>query len=261
MPSNTHLASGAMQRASSYSTCNATPLMSGRHLIRAVLHDQPSAYDSHIREPSYYTTYPIATPSTMSHDASPPMLSSTSSPSPPLSAQATGNDMPARQPSLSPLNSAVQRDDSSSSVGRVLMAQHKSSSDRLQTQTVERAPSISSVQIPTPGMSDSDGSSRANSPHPSSLGFSSRQSAAYPAYPRPYSMTSISSSRQALSGPYGGAPHQGRPVQLEMPRLLGARPDQNGDFFRGTARPTEGFHPGLEEARLSPPRMLSGYRW
>ena len=228
------------------------------HLIRVVLHDQPSAYNPHSREPLYYNSYPIATPSTMSHDASPPMLPSTSFGSPPLSAQATGTNTPAKQPSLSPITSTVQRDDSSSSDGRVL---HKGSTDRLRTQAVERAPSITSMQFPTPGPSEFDGSSRANSPHPSSLGLSSRQPSAFPAYPRPHSMTSMSSSRAALSGPYGGAPHQGRPVQLEMPRLLGARPDQNGDFFWGTAKPTEGFDAGLEEARTSHPRMLSGYRW
>lgn len=41
----------------------------------------------------------------------------------------------------------------------------------------------------------------------------------------------------------GGAPHQ-RHVQVEMPRLLGARPDSNGDFFAGMPRSQESMHWG-----------------
>ena len=38
-------------------------------------------------------------------------------------------------------------------------------------------------------------------------------------------------------------------MQLEMPRLLGARPDQSGDYFWGSARPSEGFNVGFGESR------------
>ena len=72
-------------------------------------------------------------------------------------------------------------------------------------------------------------------------------------------MTSISSSsRYHQPGPIGGAPHNGRPVQLEMPRLLGARPDQNGDFFWGSGlKASETFNLGFEESRIGHSRMPS----
>lgn len=184
-------------------------------------------------------------------------MTSSSSGSPPISAQDTGYHAAAKKTSLTPINTALRRDDSSSSGEHVMMARHKTSVDRLRAQQPERVPSPASTNFHTPVPSEGDGSSRANSPHPSSLGYSGRQSGLSPGYPRPYSMTSISSSRQYM-GPVGGAPHQGRPLQLEMPRLLGARPDHNGDFFWGTARPSEGFSLNTADSRGGHQRMSSG---
>ena len=234
-------------------------LLNNGSLTRAVLQARPSStFKSNSRQPSYYATYPVATPSTMSYDHSPPMPSSTSG-SPPLSAQDGGPDGPAKKKNtLTPINTAFSRSDSSSPGEQIMMARDKTSFDRSAGQS-ERAPSPTSIPFPTSVPSEGGHSSGNNSPHPSSLSYSARLASQSPGYPsRPYSMTSISSSVRPHVGPVGGAPHQGRHVQLEMPRLLGARPDETGDFFWGTARPSEGFNLSSVNSRGGHQRMTSG---
>lgn len=76
-----------------------------------------------------------------------------------------------------------------------------------------------------PGGSTPPSPTRTSSPHPSTA-YSPRSShsASFsnpPRFPRPDSMLSLSGRSYMHVGPARGAPHQGRPVQLEMPRLLG----------------------------------------
>ena len=95
------------------------------------------------------------------------------------------------------------------------------------TRPSSRAPSPSFTH-PDAAPSDWDLSSRATSPNPSSYGFTSppRQNTNFgPPAGRPYSTYSNHSMGQMARGYVGntsGAPHQGRAVALEMPRLLGA---------------------------------------
>ncbi len=238
---------GSVNRASSYSTC-MSPWSNNRNVsnLMQASHQRPSStFDFHSRQPSYYASYPVATPSSTSHDASPPMPPSNASDSPLFPSSSTGANTPAKKVSITPIDitaAALRRDGSSSSGEHVTMTRHKTSVDRLRSQGVERAPSPSSVQFATPVPSEAGGSSRANSPHPSSLGYSSRQPGLSPGregYPRPQSMTSMKSSIN-LGAPPGGARHHGRPVQLEMPRLLGARPDQNAEASGVTPGRTRG---------------------
>lgn len=195
------------------------------------------------RSPSYYATYPIATPSTLPD--SPPFPASYNGDSPPLaSGQQSGHNTPALKPALAPLDTALVRDNSSSSGegGREfgVLPKHKSSVDRLRYEGSERAPSPSSGYRQG---SDGDPSSRATSPHPSMN--SHGQHVNYPRhsfspdgarYPRPPSMTSMSTSQSGRYLKPNGAPHAGRTVALEMPKPLGARPDSSGDFFWQTPK-------------------------
>ncbi|WWD22399.1 hypothetical protein CI109_106890 [Kwoniella shandongensis] len=249
---------GHQRRASTYSSLLPPP--------RA-----PSTYGNHSRQPSIYTNYPVATPSSGSHEASPPLPPSTSSGSsetPSLStggANTPGGAMPmsvpdGSKPVLAPIVTQLSRDNSGSSeeMRAGQRPRHVSSVDRLrgdahgpnQGNGSDRAPSPASTR---PGSEmGTEYNSRANSPHASMSGFPSpgslpRPSSSRPGYPRPSSMNSLSSSRYLHVGPAGRAPHQGRPIQLEMPRLLGARPDSNGDFFGSTGRIHEGPSLGLDE--------------
>ncbi|OCF39315.1 hypothetical protein I317_06897 [Kwoniella heveanensis CBS 569] len=237
-----------------------------------------STFNSHSRSPSSHINYPIVTPGSTSHDASPPMPPSTASntsESPPLS---TGTNTPAHpmsmpmpplhgsggKPTLAPIDTSLQRDNSASSEEfRAAHAQrpgprHVNSIDRLRNEAnaangngSDRAPSPASSRHPSESGNDY---SRANSPHTSMNGFpspSGRGSVTMPrspnGYPRPMSMASLGSQRYLHVGPAGRAPHQGRPIQLTMPTLLGARPDENGDFFGQSARFNDGYHLGLDE--------------
>ncbi|EIW73300.1 hypothetical protein TREMEDRAFT_73037 [Tremella mesenterica DSM 1558] len=249
-------------RASSYSTL----LAPGR---------ASSQYPSHSRHASgYYATYPIATPSSMSHDASPPMPPSLASPdaSPPLPSSA-GTIQADMKPNLSPINTRLDRGTSIGS-GEHLAHQprHKSSVDRLRNDALfgpgsDRAPSPASAH--SRGGSDlGEPSSRNTSPHPSTHAFPSpsgmpRQSFASNLSPshRPLSMASLGSSRYLHVGPAGGAPHQGRPIQLEMPRPLGARPDASGDFFHQMQMPKilDGFNLSFEERQRQNSNRRRGY--
>ncbi|KAK8845453.1 hypothetical protein IAR55_006166 [Kwoniella newhampshirensis] len=233
-----------------------------------------STYNSHSRQPSFYTTYPIATPSSGSHEASPPMPPSTSSGSSDAPSLSTGGantpggvplrvpeDVGETKPVLAPIVTQLSRDNSASS-GEMRAGprpRHVSSIDRLRSdgQGANRGPDSDRASSPVSTRPTSemglDFNSRANSPHASLNGFPSPGSLPRPmssrpgGYPRPSSMNSLSSSRYLHVGPAGRAPHQGRPIQLEMPRLLGARPDSNGDFFGSTGRFNEGPALGLDE--------------
>lgn len=189
--------------------------------------------------------------------------------SPPLPAgQHSGHSTPGMKPVLAPLDTGLQRDNSSSSGEREfgVLPKHKSSVDRLRYEGgSERAPSPASTSggagaYRHPGQgsgSDGDPSSRTTSPHPSM-----NSHVTYPRhsfspdgarYPRPPSMASMSTHSQ--SGRYlkpNGAPHAGRTVALEMPKPLGARPDSSGDFFWQTPKIQPGaFDPGFDGRRLS----------
>ena len=209
-----------------------------------------SQYPSHSRQTSYYATYPIATPSSGSQEASPPMPPSTASgDSPPF----TGQSTPAVKPILTPIDTRLHREGSVSS-GEQQQARHKSSVDRLRNEAMtgsgpgsDRAPSPSSVS------GSQTGDSRTTSPHPSMHGFPMPSTLPRPSFSsnlgpshRPLSMTSMGSSRY-LHPPAGGAPHQGRPIQLEMPKPLGARPDASGDFFHSVPRIGGGFQVPFDE--------------
>lgn len=167
--------------------------------------------------------------------------------SPPLSATGTGGaNTPLMKPVLAPISTGanLHRDDSSSS-GEMIPPRlsTKSSVDRLRSEALsfagsDRAPSPSSMQPPSsgPGSDTGDGSStRPSSPHTSFSGYPSgsgsqtassplqRNSQFLPTIPmgsgNRSSMGSIS-SRYLHVGPAGGAPHQGRPINLSMPRPL-----------------------------------------
>lgn len=202
---------------------------------------------SHSRQPSYYNSYPIATPSSISHDNSPPMLATNTPPlntspmtsSPPLSATGTGGANTPK-PILAPISTGtnLHRDGSSSS-GEIAPARlsNKSSVDRLRSQAGgDRAPSPSSYLGSGAPSEIGEGSTRPNSPHPSTYGYGPGpgSQSSHSQNPRPYlptgnrnSMGSIS-SRYLHVGPAGGAPHQGRPINLSMPRPLAEGGDRSG---------------------------------
>lgn len=206
-----------------------------------------SQYPAASRSPSYYATYPVATPSTMSE--SPPMPASITDDSPPFPGQSTsGLGTPVVKPVLSPIDTGLHRDNSSSSGERDfgVLPKHKSSIDRLRLEgssSSDRAPSPASTSAHNHHMAGTGtgtseaGSSRATSPHPSVYGLSRPSFSPENRYPRPPSMASLSTHSQ--TGRYLkpiGAPHAGRTVALEMPKPLGARPDSSGDFFWQTPK-------------------------
>ncbi|WRT63685.1 uncharacterized protein IL334_000608 [Kwoniella shivajii] len=231
-----------------------------------------STFASHSRSPSSHINYPITTMATMNHDGSPPMPPSTSSNSgsshsPPMStgtntpANALPSPAPGAKPTLAPIDTSLSRGGSASSDdlrgGAIRPPRHVNSIDRLRGEGngsgpgSERAPSPASSRHPSESGIDY---SRGNSPHTSMMGLPSspgRQSYSAPrspsGYPRPGSMASLGSSRYLHVGPAGRAPHQGRPINLTMPSLLGARPDENGDFFGHSGRYDSGYQLGLDE--------------
>ena len=235
--------------------------------LTAVLYPRSSSQypsGSHSRQPSFYASYPVGTPSTGSHEHSPPVHpattplatsgSSSSENSPPLS----GVNTPAVKPALAPINTSLHRDSSGSSDGHPLPRQ--TSVDRLRQEA-----GSGSTRAPSPAFSGSghernpseSGSSRATSPRPSLYGgmpSPARQSFSSSLAPgnqhRPYSMHSLNSA--AGGSRIGGAPHQ-RHVQLEMPRLLGARPDSNGDFFGGMPISRDSMHWGTLDGHVRRP--------
>jgi hypothetical protein len=206
-----------------------------------------SQYPSASRSPSYYQTYPVATPSTLPD--SPPMPASISTESP-TGSSGHGHGTPVMKPVLAPLNTGLRREGSDSSNDQEfgVLPKHKSSVDRLRYEGSERAPSPASMSM------NGEMSSRATSPHPSMYGIPSPST--FPrhsfnpdgGYPRPQSMTSISSRAQSQSGRYlqPHAPHGGRVIQPQMPKPLGARPDSSGDFFWATPKPPQGFDVGFD---------------
>ncbi|WVR03477.1 hypothetical protein IAU60_000468 [Kwoniella sp. DSM 27419] len=223
-----------------------------------------STLGSHSRSPSSHLNYPMMVAGTMSHNGSPPMppSSAASSESPSLS---TGTNTPAHpiasagaapgiKPPLAPIETALRRDQSSSSedLRGAPRPRHVNSVDRLRGEAMagsgsapgsERAPSPASSRHPSEfGMDQS----RNSSPHASMSGFPGMPRTPN-GYPRPMSMASLGSQRYLHVGPVGRAPHQGRPMQLTMPSLLGARPDENGDFFGQAGRYEGGSQLGLDE--------------
>ncbi|WWC58090.1 uncharacterized protein I303_100625 [Kwoniella dejecticola CBS 10117] len=242
------------RRASTYSSLMAPPRPS-------------STFASHSRSPSSHINYPITTMASMNHDGSPPMPPSSasnsgSSDSPPLStgantpANALPSPPPGMKPTLAPIDTSLSRGGSASSedLRGAPRPRRIASIDRLKGEVggngSDRAPSPASSRHPSESGVDY---SRGNSPHTSMIGLPSPGRNSYSAprspngYPRPGSMASLGSSRYLHVGPAGRAPHQGRPMQLTMPTLLGARPDENGDFFGQNARFDSGYHLGLDE--------------
>jgi hypothetical protein len=163
------------------------------------------------------------------------------------------------KPALAPIFTGLHRDNSDSSGDQEfgVLPKHKSSVDRLRYEGSIRAPSPASTSA------HGDYSSRATSPHPSTYGNGNGHGLPSPStfprhsfnpeggnYPRPLSMTSISSYAQSQkTGRYlrPTAPHGSRVVQLEMPKPLGARPDASGDFFWQTPKlQSQGFDVGFD---------------
>ncbi|ODN76033.1 hypothetical protein, variant [Cryptococcus amylolentus CBS 6039] len=176
---------------------------------------------SHSRQPSYHS--PMMTPNAMPvHDGSPPMGASGSSQSsdstPQTPGSASGHITEGDRPPLAPINTHIG--------GENAVA----------------GPSRGGSQYNTPGGSPS------NSPRASLNGLPSpNRGFARSHSQRPMSMNSLSSRSYLHVGPSGGAPHQ-RPVVLEMPKRLGARPDGNGDFFYSVGRlPESSSGLGLDE--------------
>ena len=184
---------------------------------------------------------------------------SSSESSPPL----TGLHTPVNQkPTLAPIDTGLRRDGSDSS-GSQSAPRHQSSVDRLRQDAAAGSSRAASPSSMGHERNNSEaGSSRGTSPRPSLYGFPGssgpRQSHASGLAPggslsRPYSMHSLSSSLPRM----GGAPHQ-RHVQVELPKLLGARPDQNGDFFPGMPLSHDSMHWSSADSQMrGPPRAPS----
>lgn len=166
----------------------------------------------------------------------------------PSGSSGDGHGAPVK-PALAPIVTGLHRDNSDSSGNTEfgVLPKHKSSVDRLRSEG-SRAPSPAST-------AHGDFSSRATSPHPSMYGLPSPST--FPrhsfnpdgGYPRPLSMTSLSSQAHSQSGRLlrPSAPHGSRVVQLEMPKPLGARPDASGDFFWQTPKvQAQGFDVGFD---------------
>ncbi|WVQ76307.1 hypothetical protein IAR50_005972 [Cryptococcus sp. DSM 104548] len=180
---------------------------------------------SHSRQPSYHS--PMMTPNTMPvHDGSPPMVASgssnSSSNSPSMTPQtpgsASGHILEGDRPPLAPINTHIGGDNAIA------------------------GPSGAGSQFNTPRGSPSHSPRASLNGLPSpNRGFARSHSQ------RPMSMNSLSSRSYLHVGPQGGAPHQ-RPVALEMPKRLGARPDGNVDFFSSVGRmPESSSGLGLDE--------------
>jgi hypothetical protein len=188
-------------------------------LILAVL---PPSHLS--RNPSYYAAYPVATPSTL--NGSPPDTS-------PAVRPADDSSMIGALP--------MATSDSFGSNGerpQSMMARRMPSVDRLRTGAspavtgpmgvANRPSSPSSAHFPNPYPAshriaeDTMSPGSATPPSPPYPHSSSRSSSPMLSYPRPSSMSSLSSRgyNYLHVGPARGAPHQGRPIQLEMPRIL-----------------------------------------
>ncbi|WVQ80364.1 hypothetical protein IAT38_002469 [Cryptococcus sp. DSM 104549] len=266
-PSNMNMSSmgGHHRRTSTYSSLLAPPRAS-------------STFNSHSRQHSY-STYPAMSPSSHNHDASPPMPPSSSNSSADSPSLSTGGATtpanyppnhydPNGKPVLTPIDTHIAGSDESEGIQPRPV--RVSSVDKLRAQAItngqDRAQSPASI---APGGPDaSTGTSELhtprdsprNSPRASLNGFpspgrgsgggsGSPMSGSMPRTHRHMSMNSLGSSRYLHFGPSGGAPHQGRPMQIELPKLLGARPDANGDFFNsvGVQRVQEGQGLGLDE--------------
>lgn len=220
-----------------------------------VLHNTPSEQVS--RQASYYTTYPVATPST---DGSPPNISPEFNPVEDPSLIGAGAGISAAGMAgigagglvspgpASPRDTRPRTADSDGPISSQRMSRRIPSVDRLRLEAAglpvpsDRAPSPSpsALQFPSPKPAPypilehsplHSGDITPPSPSNSSTGYPSRSSSSpllNQGY-RPGSMTSLSSRNYLHVGPARGAPHQGRPVQLEMPKPLA----KGGDMGEG----------------------------
>jgi hypothetical protein len=193
------------------------------------------------RNPSYYNTYPIATPSTL--NGSPPDTSPEVHPV----------EDPALLGGMVGAASAPMMASGSSSSNYAGIGAGGEDHQRPASRSSRRISSVDRLRMEAATGVRGD---RPSSPAPSALYFPSPHAAPYPVpedsvpegsvtppsppypyspsrsssspmlsqggYPRPASMSSLSSRGHNYLhvGPARGAPHQGRPVQLEMPRLL-----------------------------------------
>lgn len=224
----------------------------------------PSSIYYHSRHQSSNQISPLVTPNTIpSHDASPPMAASGSSHSPNESpsfpptdtnSSAPQGNMPGEKPFLTPINTGVGTSEES----EVQPSRAKSperpkgrspSAFAIHQEPYEAGPSIES-QTPRDSPHNSPRASLNSLPN-NARGSSMTSLRASAIGHRPTSMNSLGSSKYLHFGPAGGAPHQGRPVALEMPKLLGARPDMNGDFFSSVGvqklQESQSFGLGLDE--------------
>ncbi|WVO18463.1 hypothetical protein L204_106180 [Cryptococcus depauperatus] len=238
------------RRTSTYSTLLAPPRGSSTY--------------NHSRHPSYHQTSPAVTPRNFAaSDASSPIpvsgasseshSVSTSAPhTPGLQSQLLPIDQQTGKPYLAPLDTRVGDNQESEGIeprpvsvataerGQPVIS-HPHKSDFVQSSsspTMRQPPDAPYELSPAHSNIPSPHDSPQDSPHASSRGLSPRTSSASNLRSggighRPLSMNSLGSGRYLHFGPAGGAPHQGRPVALEMPKRLGVVPDVNGDFFTG----------------------------
>lgn len=240
---------------------------------------RPSSIYYHSRQQSFNQISPMVTPNTIpSHNASPPIPASGSSHSADESPSflpadsnnpAPQGDMPGEKPILTPINTSVGTSEESEvqpsrakSPGRP--KSRPPSAFAIRQEPYEAGPSIES-QTPRDSPHNSPRASLNSLPN-NARGSSMSSLRASAMGHRPTSMNSLGSSKYLHFGPAGGAPHQGRPVALEMPRLLGARPDTNGDFFSSVGvqklQESQSFGLGLDEMgrmRRSSGRPFNSY--
>ncbi|KIR55073.1 hypothetical protein I315_02310 [Cryptococcus gattii Ru294] len=234
----------------------------------------PSIY-YHSRQPSLYQISPLVTPNTIrSHDASPvPASGSSHSPGESPSLPPTdGNNSPSQGDTLGEKLSLTPV---STSVGTSEESEVQPSRTRSPRRPTGRSASTPAIrQLAYESVPSTESQTPRDSPHNSPRGSlnslptnargSSMSSLRAPAMShRPTSVNSLSSSRYLHLGPTGGAPHQGRPIALEMPRLLGAKPDMNGDYFSSVGvQESQSFGLGLDEMgrmRRSSSRLTNSY--
>lgn len=176
------------------------------------------------RGPSFYSTYPIATPSSANDsppDTSPAMypvedpalIGITSAGMAASSSGGEGGDYPARP--------ASRQSRRITSMDRIRM--EASASVAGARGGMDRPSSPASLHFPQPApysVPEESPDGGYSPPFPSSGSPSRTSSSPMLSQGRPNSMSSLSSRGYLHVGPARGAPHQGRPIQLSMPRML-----------------------------------------
>lgn len=234
----------------------------------------PSIY-YHSRQPSLYQISPLVTPNTIrSHDASPvPASGSSHSPGESPSLPPTdGNNSPSQgdtfgeKLSLTPVSTSVGTSEESEVQPSRTRSPRRPTGRSASTPAIRQLAyeSVPSTESQTPRDSPHNSPRGSLNSLPTNARGSSMSSLRAPAMShRPTSVNSLSSSRYLHLGPTGGAPHQGRPIALEMPRLLGAKPDMNGDYFSSVGvQESQSFGLGLDEMgrmRRSSSRLTNSY--